>query len=214
MDDQKDQSYMLAAVTPATLRRLRFPLGELRKPQVRELAAQAELAVARKPDSQDLCFLAGVDRGRFLARHGGLDPGSGDLVDGEGTVLGTHGGHHRFTVGQRKGLNHGGHEPLYVLGTDAVTNRVVAGPREALRRDRVALREATLHRPGARVDAVRLRYRSVPLRATLDGAPAAGVHERLEARLQEPAYGVAPGQVAALLDGDLVVGHAVIDSNR
>jgi len=210
VDDNKDQSYMLAAVAPETLARLRFPLGELTKPEVRALAAEAELSVAKKPDSQDLCFLAGVDRGRFLARHGGLEPGSGEIVDADGAVLGTHDGHHRFTVGQRKGLRHGGHEPLFVLATDAAANRVVAGPHTALRRDRVELRGATLHRDGTRVDAVRLRYRSEPLPARLDGAPRAGQHDHLDAVLDKPAYGVAPGQIAVLLDGDLVVGHATI----
>jgi tRNA-specific 2-thiouridylase len=210
VDDNKDQSYMLAAVTPETLARLCFPLGELTKPEVRELAVEADLSVAKKPDSQDLCFLAGVDRGRFLSRHGGLEPGSGEIIDADGVVLGTHDGHLRFTVGQRKGLRHGGHEPLFVLATDAATNRVVAGPHAALRRDRVKLRGATLHRDGGRVDAVRLRYRSEPLRARLDGAPGAGEHDELDALLDEPAYGVAPGQIAVLLDGDLVVGHATI----
>src|SRR5215218_6708264 len=103
-DPAKDQSYMLAALAPESLARLRFPLGDLEKPRVRELAAEAGLAVAGKPDSQDLCFLAGTDRAAFLARHGGIRPRLGETVDRSGRVLGRHRGHHGFTVGQRRGI--------------------------------------------------------------------------------------------------------------
>src|SRR6202034_1543470 len=117
-DAAKDQTYMLAVLSPASLARMRFPLGALTKPQVRELAAAEGLPVASKADSQDLCFLAGTDRGRFLARHGGIGDRPGEIVTTDGTVLGEHLGQHRFTVGQRRGL--GGiqvqpPEPMYVL---------------------------------------------------------------------------------------------------
>src|SRR5579884_2477742 len=118
-DPAKDQTYMLAALAPAALRRMRFPLGELTKPQVRALAAEAGLPVAAKPDSQDLCFLAGTDRARFLARHGGLFDRPGAVVDRNGTLLAEHSGHHGFTVGQRKGIGVAAPEPLYVLDKDA-----------------------------------------------------------------------------------------------
>jgi tRNA-uridine 2-sulfurtransferase len=211
VDPGKDQTYMLAALEPASLARMRFPLGELTKPHVRELAAAAGLPVADKPDSQDLCFLAGTDRARFMARHGGVDDEPGEIVDQSGVVLGTHEGHHRFTVGQRRGLGvEAAGEPLFVLHKDAASRRVTVGPREALSADRVRIRGTRLHREGARVDRVKLRYRSRPLPARLpDGLPA-GRHRDLELALSEPVDGAAPGQLACLMDGELVVGWATI----
>ncbi len=202
-DPAKDQAYMLARLDPASIARLRFPLGDLTKPQVRERAAAAGLAVARTPDSQDLCFLAGTGRDRFLARHGGLGEAPGAIVDRSGTELGRHRGAHNFTVGQRRGLGIGGTaEPQYVLATDVGANTVTVGPRAALATDRVALRELTLHRPPAAVDAVRLRYRSRPVPCALAGD---------EVRLGAPLPGgAAPGQLACLLQGDVVVGAATI----
>ena len=128
-DAQKDQSYMLAALAPAALSRIRFPLGELHKPSVRELARRAGLPVAEKPDSQDLCFLAGTRREAFLARHGALGERPGPLVDSSGRSLGVHRGAHRYTVGQRRGLGIGGGTPLYVLATDPDARSVTVGPR-------------------------------------------------------------------------------------
>jgi tRNA-specific 2-thiouridylase len=210
-DPAKDQTYMLAAVAPETLERLRFPLGDLTKPQVRALAAEAALPVASKAESQDLCFLAGTGKAAFLARHGNLPDRPGDLVDEAGRVLGHHDGHHRFTVGQRKGLRLAAPEPLYVLAKDAATNRVTVGPREALATNAVAVRGARLLRAGAEVDAVKLRYRSraVPCRVTADVGP--GVHKRLELSLDDPVDGAAPGQTACLLRGDVVVGYGTIE---
>ena len=95
---------MLAALAPESLARMRFPLGELTKPEVRAIAAQAGLPVASKVDSQDLCFMAGTDRARFLARHGAIRESPGPLVDTGGNVIGRHDGQHRFTVGQRRGI--------------------------------------------------------------------------------------------------------------
>jgi tRNA-uridine 2-sulfurtransferase len=209
-DPAKDQSYMLAATAPATLARLRFPLGELTKPQVRALAAEAGLPVAHKPDSQDLCFLAGTGKAAFLARHGRLADRPGDLVDAAGRVLGRHRGHHHFTVGQRRGLGVAATEPLYVLAKDARTNRVTVGPRAALAAATVPVRGARLHRAGAEVDAVRLRYRSRPVACRLAGDPAAGNHARLQLELDAPVDGAAPGQTACLLKGDVVVGWGTI----
>jgi tRNA-uridine 2-sulfurtransferase len=213
-DEAKDQTYMLSALAPASLARMRFPLGELTKPEVREIAAAAGLPVAAKADSQDLCFLAGTDRARFLARHGGIGERRGEIIDHErGSVLAHHSGQHRFTVGQRRGIGVAGGEPLYVLDKRADTNQVVVGPREALRRDRVALRRARLHRPGERVDRVKLRYRSRPLPARVQGDLPAGSHRALTVELEEPVYGAAPGQLACLMDGDLVVGWGTITSS-
>jgi tRNA-specific 2-thiouridylase len=210
VDAAKDQTYMLAALSPSSLARLRFPLGDLAKPQVRETAREAGLAVADKPESQDLCFLAGTDRTRFLARHGDVRERSGEVVDRDGHVLGTHRGQHRFTVGQRRGIGIAGDEPLYVLAKDAAANRVVVGPRRALGCTAIAVRDARLHRPGARVDRVKLRYRSPALRASLDGAPPPGRHATLSLALGERAEGVAPGQLACLMDGELVIGWGTI----
>jgi len=211
-DPGKDQTYMLAGLPPAVLARLRFPLGGLTKPEVRAIAAAAGLAVADKAESQDLCFLAGVGKAGFLARHGGLDDREGEVVDMAGNVVGRHPGHHRFTVGQRRGLGIAAPEPLYVLGTDAATNRVVVGGEADLDTRRVRIRDATLHRPGARVGAVKLRYRSRPLACRIGGpeAPGPGRHDRLDLELEAPARGPAPGQTAVLCDGDLVVGHGTI----
>jgi tRNA-specific 2-thiouridylase len=201
-DPGKDQTYMLAALSRETLGRLRFPLGELHKPQVRALAREASLPVAAKPDSQDLCFLAGTGRERFLARHGGLRERPGDIVDRAGRRLGRHRGHHHFTVGQRRGLGIGGTgEPLYVLGTDARANTVTVGARAELATTTVPVRGTRLHRPSDEVDAVKLRYRSAPVRCSLRGD---------EVVLHEPAHGAAPGQAAVFLRGDVVVGCATI----
>jgi tRNA-specific 2-thiouridylase len=209
-DPAKDQTYMLAALAPSSLRRMRFPLGHLRKPEVRRIAAEAGLSVAGKPDSQDLCFLAGTDRGRFLARHGGLGDRPGEIVDSAGAVLGRHPGQHRFTVGQRRGIGISSDEPLYVVDKDPVTKRVTVGALEALRTSRVAVRGARLHRPAARVDRVKLRYRSSALGARITGAPGPGSHRRLQVELTDPVDGAAPGQLACLMDGDLVVGWGTI----
>ncbi len=175
-DLSKDQSYVLSALTPASLARLRFPLGDMRKQQVRELAERAGLAVARKRDSQDLCFLAGTRHGDFLERHGGLDRRTGPIVDARGNVLGEHAGAHRYTVGQRHGLGISAPEPQYVLQTDTHANTVTVGPRAALLAHAVAVREATLHRDGHCVDGVRVRAHGRRFPCRLPGDLAAGRH--------------------------------------
>jgi tRNA-uridine 2-sulfurtransferase len=201
-DPAKDQAYMLAGLSRATLARLRFPLGELDKAQVRAIAAEHELPVASKPDSQDLCFLAGTGRAAFLARHGDLGERPGDIVDASGRVMGRHPGAHRFTVGQRRGLQVGGvAEPLYVLRTDAGANTVTVGPRAALATLGVRVRDARLHAPASEVDAVKLRYRAPAVPCTLRG-------ETIE--LARPVDGPAPGQTAVFLRGDAVLGCATI----
>ena len=210
VDQAKDQTYMLAALAPSSLARLRFPLGSLDKPTVRRLAAQAGLPVAGKAESQDLCFLAGTSRGRFLARHGRVGDRPGEIADRAGSTLGRHRGQHHFTVGQRRGLGLATGEPLYVLDKDPVTNRVTVGPAEALSTSRVALRGVRLHRAGDQVDRVKLRYRSGPLPATLSGAPGAGRHRALELRLGEAADAAVPGQLACLMGGERVIGWGTI----
>lgn len=208
-DAAKDQTYMLSGLRPATLARMRFPLAEFEKPAVRALAAGAALSVAGKRESQDLCFLAGEGKRSFLARHGGMPDAPGAIVDSGGAELGTHPGYHHFTVGQRRGLGVAAGEPLFVLRTEAGANRVVAGRRDELATTRVRLRGARLHRDAARANRVKLRYHSHAIPCRLSAA-AAGEHPELSLELAEPAYGVAPGQTACLLDGDLVVGRATI----
>lgn len=209
-DPAKDQTYMLAALSPESLSCMRFPLGDYEKPQVRAIAAAAGLPVASKVDSQDLCFLAGTTRARFLERHAGLTPHRGEIVDLDGAVLGEHEGHELFTVGQRRGVGVAAAEPLYVLEKDAAANRVVVGPHEQLLTDLVRIRGARLHRDGARVDRVKLRYRSKPLPARISDSPAAGRHRELTLALDEPVAGAAPGQLACLMDGELIVGWGTI----
>jgi tRNA-specific 2-thiouridylase len=211
VDSAKDQTYMLAALKPESLARMRFPLGELRKPQVREIAARAGLPVAAKVDSQDLCFLAGTSRARFMERHGAIPANPGEIVATDGTTLGRHDGQHRFTVGQRRGLGVASSEPLFVIHKDAATRRVVVGTREELGTDCVAIRAARLHRDGSRVNSVKLRYRQRPLSASVAGDRGQGRHRSLSLQLAEPVDGAAPGQLACLMDGDLVVGWGTID---
>jgi tRNA-specific 2-thiouridylase len=209
-DPGKDQSYVLAALAPESLARLRFPLGAMPKTQVRELAAAAGLEVANRHDSQDLCFLAGTRQGAFLERHGGLGERPGQIVDRAGNVLGEHAGAHRFTVGQRHGLGIGGGKPLYVLATDARAGTVTVGPREQLLCDGVRVREVTLHRHGGCVDGVKVRSRGRRLECRLAGEVGAGRHERVSVELSEPAERTAPGQFACLYAGDVIVGHGTI----
>ena len=201
-DPDKDQSYMLARLDPAKLRRISFPLGGQTKAETRAEAGRAGLAVARRRESQEACFLAGDDYRAFLERRG-LDAREGAIVDEGGRELGRHGGHWRFTPGQRKGLGVAAPHPLYALRSDARTNTVVVGPRSSLARTTVEA-SGRLYLPVEHA-AAKLRYRSdaVPARveATDDGF-------RLE--LEAPSFGVAPGQAAVLYDGDVVVGAGVI----
>ena len=207
-DAARDQSYFLFSTTREQLEFLRFPLGALTKRETRALAARFGLAVAAKPDSQDICFVPEGSYARVVER---LRPGAaepGEIVDLEGRTLGRHEGIIHFTVGQRRGLNlHASAEPLYVVRLDAEHARVVVGPRAALLRDRVELRElnwldaAPLGPEGRRVE-VKLRSAQPPRAATL--FPAAKGGARLE--LDEPHEGVAPGQAAAVYDGTRVLG--------
>jgi tRNA-uridine 2-sulfurtransferase len=208
-DRAKDQSYMLAALPPELLGRLGFPLTELSKPEVRGIAARHGLAVAKKPESQDLCFLAGQGKARFLRRHAGMGEREGRVVDRTGRTLGRHRGQHNFTVGQRRGLGISAPEPLYVLATDAAANTVTVGTRAELATRRVSVRDAVLHRDADRVDAVKLRYRATPVPASVTAAPP-GRHAELELELGESFDAASPGQAAVLLSGEAIVGHGTI----
>jgi tRNA-specific 2-thiouridylase len=211
-DPAKDQSYMLAALPPQLLGRLSFPLTELNKAEVREIAERHGLPVARKAESQDLCFLAGQGKRGFLRRHGGLRDRDGAVLDRAGRTVGRHRGHHNFTVGQRRGIGVSAEEALYVIATDAGANTITVGTRAELETRRIEVRDAVLHRPGERVDAVRLRYHSRALPARVEAG--VGRHPRLSVELGEPFTAASPGQTAVLLADGAVVGHGTIVTPR
>jgi tRNA-specific 2-thiouridylase len=204
-DEAKDQSYMLATVSPEVLERVRFPLGEQCKTATREEARRAGLDAAGRAESQEVCFVGGGDHRAFVERHGGSGR-SGAIVDARGTELGRHDGVHRFTAGQRRGLGIGGGGALYVLRTDPGTGTVVAGTREELRTSQVRVSPGTLHTGATRV-AAKLRYRAEAVEATVIPEPGGF---RLD--LAEPVLGAAPGQAAVLYDGQVVVGVGIISA--
>jgi tRNA-specific 2-thiouridylase len=212
VDDHKDQTYMLSALSPESLERVSFPLGGMRKSEVRGIARSHGLPVADKKESQDLCFMAGTTREQFLRRHAARPDHDGEVVDRSGRVRGRHRGHRHYTVGQRRGLGVAAPEPLYVLEKDGRGNRVVVGTHEELAVTHVNVAPAMLYRDGARVDRVRLRYRSEPVPCEVEDSPASGAHDSLTVLLHEPVHGVAPGQTACFLEGDRILGSGTIAS--
>jgi len=207
LDASKDQSYFLHGLTQDELAFVRFPLGDLTKTEVRAMARAVGLPNADKPESMEVCFVAGAALPDFLEAHG-VAPAQGEIVDLSGHVLGAHQGVHRFTVGQRRGLGSGFKLPLYVAALDAARQRVVVGPREEVeRRDFRALRPSWVDSapaPGTRCE-VQIRHRGKPLQAVLDPSG-----REVEVKLLEPALGVAPGQSAVFYRGDEVLGGATI----
>jgi tRNA-uridine 2-sulfurtransferase len=201
-DSAKDQSYMLARLDPLLLDRIVFPLGDQTKAETRAEAQRAGLAVASRGESQEACFLAGADYRAFLERRG-VDSAEGAIVDEAGRELGRHSGHWRFTPGQRRGLGISAPAPLYALRSDARTNTVVVGPREALGRTSVEA-AGRLHVPVERAEA-KLRYRSPAVPASVEPTG-----EGFRLVMDAPVYGVAPGQAAVLYEGDAVVGEGSI----
>lgn len=201
-DTNKDQSYMLASLDPALLDRVSFPLGEQTKEETRAEAACAGLAAAARPESQEACFLAGGDYRDFLERQG-IAAAGGPIVDRAGRTLGRHDGYWRFTPGQRRGIGVVAERPLYVLRTDPSANAVVVGPQHELAVLRVEAR-GQLHLPVERVEA-KLRHRSSPVQAAVTEAP-----EGFSLDLETPVPAVATGQLAALYEGDAVVGAGVV----
>jgi tRNA-specific 2-thiouridylase len=193
---------MLARLDPRHLERLWFPLGEQTKEETRAEAGRAGLAVARRAESQEACFLGGGDYRDFLARYG-LAGRPGHVVDEAGETVGSHQGFWHFTSGQRKGLGISRGQPAYALGSDPATNTVVVGPRASLARREVTA-SGRLFASVTRGD-VKLRYRS-PAVATDVEATADGFRLKLD----EPAFGVASGQTAVLYEGDVVVGAGKI----
>ena len=209
-DDAKDQSYVLGVLGQDQLRHSLFPLAGSTKPDVRAEAKQWGFGVAKKPDSHDICFIPDGDTAGFLARRLGTRPG--EVVDEEGDVVGAHGGHHGFTVGQRRGLNLGrpaaDGRPRYVLRIEPVENRVVVGPRE--------------HLAVTTLEGIRATWTQRPVLSTWRGLAQVRAHGEAMAAtissdgrtmrvvLDAPATGIAPGQAVVVYDGDRVVGSSTI----
>jgi tRNA-uridine 2-sulfurtransferase len=203
-DPARDQSYFLFATTRDQLDFLRFPLGGLPKPLVREIAADLGLPVAAKPDSQDICFVPNGDYASVVKKVRPEAARPGEIVDGEGRVLGRHDGLIHFTVGQRRGLDVGGQaEPLYVVRLEPETRRVVAGPKAAL-----AIRAARLSGLNWLGENQREGL-TAKVRSMARPAPAAFTGDTI--RFAAPEYGVAPGQAAVLYDGDRLLGGGWIE---
>jgi tRNA-specific 2-thiouridylase len=205
-DPRRDQSYFLYATTREQLDYLRFPLGHMEKPAVRALAEEFGLLVADKPDSQDICFVPNGDYAGVVAklRPDAAEPG--EIVDLDGRVLGRHDGVIHYTVGQRKGLGIAASEPLYVVRLDAIRRQVIVGPKAALARSIVYLRE--LNWLGGPIPAEGLEV-SVKLRSAQPVVAArifAADNGATRLELATPEYGVAPGQAGVVYDGSRLLG--------
>jgi len=197
-DPRRDQSYFLYGTTRDQLDFLRFPLGDLPKPEVRKIAAELGLEVAAKPDSQDICFVPDGDYAGLVKRIRPETEAEGEVVDLSGRVLGTHRGVIHFTVGQRRGIEIGGQsEPLYVLRVEPETKRLVVGPRRALAVE--AMRVSDWNWVGEDQIDVNVKVRSLApaVPAAIDGD---------WIRFAQPEYGVAPGQAAVAYDGTRLIG--------
>ena len=209
-DARKDQSYFLFTLTQAQLSHAMFPVGGLDKPAVREVARELGLVVAEKPDSHEICFVPDGDHAAFLARQGAAH-GEGTIRDAEGQVLGSHGGIHRYTVGQRKGLGLSSPIPLYVVDIDASSNSLTVGPREALERRELSASgvnwiAGTPPADGLRVTAqIRHRHKEAP--ATIHPAGS----DRVRLVFETPQAAVAPGQALVMYQGAEVIGGGWID---
>ena len=212
-DEERDQSHFLFATTREQLDFLRFPLGALRKEETRRLASELGLAIAAKPDSQDICF---VPSGRYTQIVEKLHPGAaepGDIEHIDGRMLGRHEGIIHYTIGQRRGLGIAEGEPLFVVRLDPARRAVIVGPREALKTHIVALRDVNWLGEGALGDIpaegleiwARVRSTQKPQAATLfagnGAAPNSGIHNSgIHVRLHEGENGIAPGQACVFYD--------------
>jgi tRNA-uridine 2-sulfurtransferase len=221
-DLAKDQTYFLFGLTQEQLAHTLFPLGRLTKPQVRAVAREHGLALAEKPDSQEICFIPGGDYKQFLTAYleeqgRAMPESAGELVASDGSVIGRHDGIHNFTVGQRKGLGVASSSPLYVLQIDPASHRVTVGAdaelaTRELRANRVNWISIPALTGPMRVQ-IKIRHRHEPAWATLKPAPAAGAaaipdsaHTSVLAIFDEPQRAVTPGQSAVFYQGDEVVG--------
>lgn len=210
IDEQKDQSYIMSVLTQEQLKRTIFPLGNYRKPEVRELARKFKLPVAEKADSQDLCFLGNEDYRLFLTRNAPEVVRPGLVVDRTGQTLGVHQGLAFYTIGQRKGLGLSSPEPLYVLEKDIPRNRLVVGTAGEL--GCTTLVAGPFNWIGSKPDGnsipveVKIRYKARLALANL--TPLADGNVRVE--FENPMRDITPGQLAVAYQGERVVGSGVI----
>jgi len=209
-DDSKDQSYFLWGLTQEQLSRSEFPLGELTKEEVRKLARGADLPVAEKPESMELCLVPNGNYVQFIhaySRETGkpLDDKEGDIVTQEGKVIGRHTGVHNYTIGQRKGLGFAAGKPVYVLAIDPEKNRVIVGEDGALRAtmlEIVNVNWVSIGEPNAPLRAqVKIRHKHEPTMATVEALP--GLCARIV--FDQPQRAITPGQAAVIYDGDVVL---------
>ena len=214
-DREKDQSYFLFGLAPEQLDRSLFPVGDLTKEEVRSLAAEAGLSVARKPESMDICFLSREDYRAFLQRNlRGSAPAPGEFVDGAGRVLGMHDGIHHFTVGQRRGLGLTGDRPWYVLEIREKERQVVLGREEEQYRSSCSVPRPNwigVEPPRRSLEAVvQIRHRHPGSEAVIEPDRNGGV----QVRFLSPQRAVTPGQAAVFYSGDEVLGGGFIGSVR
>ncbi|MFA5809501.1 MAG: tRNA 2-thiouridine(34) synthase MnmA [Thermoleophilia bacterium] len=211
-DSGKDQSYMLWGISPGLLERLEFPLADREKSETRRLARDAGLTAHARPESQEICFIPDDDYRRFLRTRLDEMPGEGDIVASDGSKLGTHDGYINFTIGQRRGLGVSSAEPLYVLGTSPKDNLVTVGHREELAVNRLLLYEVNSFLSPERLATdkflVQVRYNSASVAVRLVQANP----DEWNIELDEPVYGVAPGQSAVIYLGEAVVAGGIIRS--
>jgi tRNA-specific 2-thiouridylase len=211
-DPNKDQSYFLWELTQDQLSRAMFPLGELSKSDARQAARDSQLAVAEKKESQEICFVPDGDYAGFIDRYLAAEQqtgrlhGAGEIVTSDGAVIGTHGGIHRYTIGQRRGIGIADARPLYVLAVEPQKNRVVVGYDEQLLTDEFTAANVNwiaLDQPSEPVRAeVRVRYRHTAAPATI--MPAA--NNQAMVKFEEPQRAITPGQATVFYRGDEVVG--------
>jgi tRNA-specific 2-thiouridylase len=213
IDPARDQSYFLYGTTEAQLDFLRFPLGDLPKPEVRTMASALGLGVATKPDSQDICFVPDGDYASIVTKIRPEGSAPGEIVHaGTGAVLGTHRGVIHFTVGQRRGLEIGGQsEPLYVTGLDAPAGRVMVGPKAMLAVSSARLADTNRIGGMPRGSALTAKVRSLAKPVPVEVLGPLGGGSTCVIRFLQPEYGVAPGQAAVLYDGERVVGGGWIE---
>jgi tRNA-specific 2-thiouridylase len=210
-DLDKDQSYFLFGLTQDQLAHAVFPVGALTKPEVRAHAERLALPVARKRESQEICFVPDGRAADFVERHLGDDARDGEIVDSSGRVMGRHKGVHRFTIGQRKGLGLSAGVPLYVLRLDPAESRVVVGSLEELGRASLTassvnwIAGAAPARPLRVTARIRHRHRDAPAWVVANG-------ESVEVRFDEPQVAVTPGQAIVFYEGDEVIGGGWINN--
>jgi len=211
VDLSKDQSYVLHILNQEKLARALFPVGKYPKPEIRKIAESLGLPVYRRPDSQDLCFLAGEDYRNFIQRNAAEMLVPGAIVTREGETLGQHNGLANYTIGQRKGLGVASPVPLYVLGKDAATNTLVVGEADELGTDELTADDVNWMSGEAPSEAFRAQ---VKIRYTAREAWAqVALHEggmQARVRFDAPQRDVTPGQAAVFYDGDLLIGGGII----